>query len=932
MADYKSTLNLPKTAFSMKANLAQREPERLKRWAEMNIYDVVREARSGQKKYILHDGPPYANGDIHIGHCVNKILKDFVLKFKTMSGFDTPYVPGWDCHGLPIEINVEKKVGRAGEKLSPAEFRKACREYADKQIDKQREDFKRLGVFGDWDNPYKTMSPEFESNIIRALAKMINNGHLHQGYKPVHWCMDCKSALAEAEVEYKDKTSPSIDVMFPFTDMVALKEKVPALAKHQFKQVSVVIWTTTPWTLPANEAVALHPDLNYAFVAINRGQGTECIIVAEDLLKSCMERFEIDEYQVEATAPGAVLENLKVKHPWVEQEVPVLLGEHVTLEAGTGCVHTAPSHGEEDFNLGAKHNLPVQHKVDNRGCFVGDTPIVAGMHINKANDVIIATLQDNGRMLHASKMQHSYPHCWRHKTPIIFRATPQWFISMDQAGLRKQALKEIENVSWVPAWGQARITNMIATRPDWCISRQRVWTMPITSYIHKDTGDLHPNTQEIMEKVAERVEKEGMEAWYNYDDKELIGNDIEEYHKIHDGLDVWFDSGVSHSCVLAVRDELQVPADLYLEGSDQHRGWFHSSLLSSVAMYGKAPYKQVLTHGYVVDSKGHKMSKSLGNVIAPNQVINRLGVDVMRLWVAAADYHRDMTVSDEILNRHADTYRRIRNTARFLLANLNCFDIKNDAVQPKDMVALDYYIMQRAQKLQKEIIELYEKFQFHIIYQKLHNFCTVELGSFYLDVIKDRQYTAKAGTTAHQSAQTAMYHILEALVRWLAPILPFTAEEIWEHMPGERDETIFTSTWYKEFPTGHAKHEFADTFWQNMMQVRDEVNKCLEEARNAGKIGSGLDAKIKLGAQGELLQQLQQLGDELRFVLITSDAWVEEGANADELAIEVIVSEAEKCARCWQRRDDVGSDSKHPEICGRCIVNVDGEGETREFA
>ncbi len=931
MTNYKETLNLPKTKFSMKANLAQREPERLKQWQEMNVYEVIRESRAGQPKYILHDGPPYANGDIHIGHCVNKIIKDFVLKHKTMSGFDAPYVPGWDCHGLPIEINVEKKVGRAGDKISAEDFRKACREYADKQIDKQRSDFKRLAVFGDWDNPYKTMSPEFESNIIRALAKMIENGHMHQGYKPVHWCMDCKSALAEAEVEYKDKVSPSIDVKFPFIDAAALAEKVPALSSHQFKQVSVVIWTTTPWTLPSNAAVAFHPDLNYVFVAINLGHGTECIVVAEDLLKSCLERYGIEEYQVVATVAGHVLENLKVQHPWVEQEVPILLGEHVTLDAGTGCVHTAPSHGEEDFNLGAKYNLPVEHKVDNRGCFVGDVPVVAGMHINKANDVIVATLQENGRMLQVSKLEHSYPHCWRHKSPIIFRATPQWFISMDQAGLRKQALSEIKKTDWVPQWGETRISNMVATRPDWCISRQRVWTMPITSYIHKDTGDLHPKTQEIMQKVAQRVETEGMEAWYNFDDKDLIGDDTDEYHKISDGLDVWFDSGVSHTCVLAAREELQMPADLYLEGSDQHRGWFHSSLLSSVAMYGHAPYKQVLTHGFVVDKKGHKMSKSLGNVVAPKEVINKLGVDVMRLWVAAADYQRDMTLSDEILNRHADTYRRIRNTARFLLSNLNEFDDK-DLLPADEMVALDYHIMKRAEALQKEIIELYENFQFHLIYQKLHNFCTVELGSFYLDVIKDRQYTAKAGTAAYLSGQTAMYHILEALVRWLAPILPFTSEEIWEHMPGKRDATIFTSTWYEGFPQGQGKHKFDDAFWQNMMQVRDDVNKSLEAARNDGKIGSGLDANIKLHAKGELLQQLQALGDELRFVLITSGAVVEEDSSAEELKVEVVVSEAQKCARCWQRRDDVGSDNDHPEICSRCVVNVAGEGEVREFA
>ncbi len=941
MVDYKSTLNLPATEFSMKANLTQREPERLKHWESMNIYDVIRESRAGKPKYILHDGPPYANGDIHIGHCVNKIVKDFVIKSKLMSGYDAPYVPGWDCHGLPIEINVEKKVGRAGDKVTEEEFRKACREYASQQIDNQRRDFKRLGIFGDWDNPFKTMSAEFESNIIRSLAKMIENGHLHQGYKPVHWCMDCKSALAEAEVEYNDKTSPSIDVLFPFIDAQSLNEKVPALKNHQFKRMSIVIWTTTPWTLPSNAAVALHPDVNYAFVAVNLGHGTECIVVAEDLLKSALKRFEIEDYQVVATAKGQTLEHLLVQHPWVEKSVPVILGEHVTLDTGTGCVHTAPSHGEEDFNMGAKYNLPVEHKVDNRGCFVGDTPIVAGMFIFKANDVIIATLQENNRLLHHEKMTHSYPHCWRHKSPIIFRATPQWFLSMDQAGLRKDALNEIEKVDWIPDWGKTRIYNMVANRPDWCISRQRVWTMPITSYIHKETSDLHPNTQEIMRKVADRVEKEGMEAWYKFDDSELIGNDVNDYHKITDGLDVWFDSGVSHACVLAVREELSVPADLYLEGSDQHRGWFHSSLLTSVAMNGHAPYKQVVTHGFVVDKDGHKMSKSLGNVVAPNEVINKLGVDVMRLWIAAADYRNDMTISDEILNRHADTYRRIRNTARFLLSNLNGFDPKHDLLPANELVSLDYYIIKHAQQLQEEIIDLYMKFQFHLIYQKIHHFCSIELGSFYLDIIKDRQYTAKAKTPAHQSAQTAMLHILEALVRWLAPILPFTADEIWQHMPGERDSVIFTTEWYNGFPQGNPKHSSDPVFWNNMMQVRDEVNKCLESARNEGKIGSGLDTHIKLYAKGELLQQLEQLGNELRFVLITSDASVTDMKDLpntavksalDSLAVEVMVTDATKCVRCWQRREDVGHHKDHPELCGRCVTNVDGEGETRDYA
>lgn len=939
MADYKSTLNLPNTAFSMKANLAQREPERLKAWEDARIYETIRMARQGKPQYILHDGPPYANGDIHIGHCTNKIIKDFILKSKTLSGFDCPYVPGWDCHGLPIEINVEKKVGRAGEKLSHKEFREACRDYAKKQVERQRVDFKRLGVFAEWDNPYLTIDPVFEGNIIRSLAKMIENGHLHQGYKPVHWCSDCKSALAEAEVEYQDKKSPSIDVAFPFTDLAALKSKVPALDAHNFTKVSLVIWTTTPWTLPSNEAVSLHPELEYAFVAIKNG--AECIVVASDLVDACMKRYGMEDFQVIASVKGAVLEHQAVLHPWVEKNVPVILGEHVTVESGTGCVHTAPGHGEDDFLVGQKYHLPVDHKVDAKGCFVGDTAVVAGMHITKANPVIMETLKAQNRLMATTEIEHSYPHCWRHKTPIIFRATPQWFISMDQAGLRAQAVKEIDQVKWMPSWGQARIRGMVEGRPDWCISRQRTWTMPITSYIHKDTGDLHPNTQAIMAKVADAVEAKGMEAWYDFDDAELIGKDVDDYHKISDGLDVWFDSGVTHACVLAVRENLRVPADLYLEGSDQHRGWFQSSLLTSVAMNGHAPYKNVVTHGFVVDANGHKMSKSLGNVIAPQQVLSRLGADILRLWVASTDYRNEMAVSDEILNRMSDAYRRIRNTARFLLANLNGFDPRKDLLDAKDMVALDRHMVLRVKQLQDEVKQHYDDFQFHLIYQKLQNFCTVDLGSFYLDIIKDRQYTAKAGSQAHRSAQTAMYHIIETLVRIMAPILSFTAEEIWEQIPGERDVTVFVAEWYDAFPAHLSEATFDHAFWTTMMQVRDEVNKGLEGLRNQQAIKSALDARVTLFAAGPLLDQLKALGDELRFLLITSQAEVRDASEKSgasqatamkDLFVTVEVAEETKCARCWQRRDDVGQHDAHPELCLRCVENVDGEGEHRDYA
>lgn len=940
MAEYKDTLNLPQTAFSMKANLANKEPERLKKWQDENIYEQIRMSRQGQPKYILHDGPPYANGDIHLGHCVNKIIKDLILKSKNMSGYDTPYVPGWDCHGLPIEINVEKKIGRAGQKVSHAEFRQACREYALKQVDNQKQSFMRLGVFGEWDKPYLTINPEYEAGIIRSLAKIIDNGHLHQGYKPVQWCMDCGSALAEAEVEYKDKTSPAVDVKFPFVDREKLNAGVSALSKSSIENISCVIWTTTPWTLPSNKAVCLHPEVNYAFVQFQGEQGDELIVLAEDLVDDCMQRYGIEDYHTVAVVAGHVLEGLETKHPWFDSNVPVILGEHVTVEAGTGCVHTAPGHGEDDFNVGQKYHLNVEHLVDGKGCFVGETPTIAGMHITKANDVINETLKEQNRLMHVAKIEHSYPHCWRHKTPIIFRATPQWFISMDKSGLRKDALKSIEQVKWLPEWGESRIYNMVEQRPDWCISRQRTWTMPITSYIHKDTGDLHPKTQSIMQTVADAVEKSNMEAWYEMDDRELIGDDVDDYHKIRDGLDVWFDSGVSHACVLGQNDDLHVPADLYLEGSDQHRGWFQSSLLTSVAMNGHAPYKQVVTHGFTVDKNGHKMSKSIGNTIAPEKIINRLGVDIMRLWVSSLDFRNDQVCSDEIFNRIADAYRRIRNTARFLLANLNGFDPENDVLSLTEMVALDRYIVRRAQQVQSEIIDDFESFQFHHIYQLLHNFCSVDLGSFYLDIIKDRQYTAKQHTKAHQSAQTAMYYIAEMLVRWLAPITPFTADEIWEHMPGQRDASVFLETWF-DVPSVDFSDDFSDDDWRDIMRVRDEVNKCLEKARNEKLIGSGLDAHVVLYAHDRVFKILNQLGDELRFVLITSqatlhpmDAREDEGTltDMDGLAVEVVAIADEKCERCWQRREDVGKDATHKTLCGRCVVNIEGEGETREYA
>lgn len=940
MTDYKSTLNLPHTDFPMKANLAQREPEFLIYWQEQDIYRKLRELRQGKPKFILHDGPPYANGNIHIGHAVNKILKDIIVKSKSLSGYDAPYVPGWDCHGLPIELNVEKKLGKAGVKVPVAEFRKACRDYAMQQINIQREEFKRLGVMGDWDKPYLTMDFKFEANIIRALAKIIANGHLQQGYKPVHWCMDCGSALAEAEVEYENKTSPAIDVKFSVVDQVALAACFKVTAQ-QCEEASLPIWTTTPWTLPANRAVALHPEQEYVLVQYNNAVKLERLIVVKPLLETLMQRYSVTDFEVIGQTIGATLEGLKLHHPFYELTVPVILGDHVTIDTGTGAVHTAPGHGQEDYQVGLKYHLEIANPVGGNGCFLMDTPLFAGLHILKANLQIIELLKERGKLLYAEEIQHSYPHCWRHKTPVIFRATPQWFISMDQNGLRTTALNEIRHTAWLPAWGEERIYNMIQTRPDWCISRQRTWGVPIAIFVDQGTGELHPRTPELMEQVAQLVEQEGIDAWFNLESGTLLGEDAKDYIKITDTLDVWFDSGVTHFCVLEQNPALQSPADLYLEGSDQHRGWFHSSLLTAAGIHHKAPYKAVLTHGFTVDAKGRKMSKSLGNVIAPEKVMSTLGADILRLWVASTDYRGEIAVSDEILKRASDTYRRLRNTARFLLANLAGFDPAQHLLAFEQLIALDRWIIDRARILQDELKQAYDDYQFHAIYQKIHHFCAIDLGSFYLDIIKDRQYTTQTNSLPRRSAQTAMYHIAEALVRWFAPILSFTAEEIWQYLPGERSESVFFATWYEKLDKIADTELMGQDFWQQLIQIRNEVNKELEKQRAADLIGAGLEAEVDLYLAPELYQRVAALGDELRFVLITSAARIypltEQPAEAITtelagLAVRVRVSGHEKCIRCWHRREDVGSHAEHPELCGRCIENVVGHGELRQYA
>ncbi len=944
MADYKDTLNLPQTAFPMKADLAKREPDLLRYWQELDLYARQRAEFAGRPRFVLHDGPPYANGTIHIGHAVNKVLKDIIVKSKTLSGFDAPYVPGWDCHGLPIEQVVEKKLGKVGVKVDARGFRNACRAFAAEQVASQSSDFQRLGVLGDWAHPYLTMDFRAEAEIVRSLAWIIANGHLQRGFKPVHWCIDCGSALAEAEVEYEDRDSLAIDVRFPVADPEALLARLHHVPGHEGRgPLAVVIWTTTPWTLPANRAVAVNPGLDYVLIQVDGERGPERLLVADALLQEALGRWRIEQYQVLAHGLGSALEGLELRHPFYEREVPVILGDHVTTEAGTGAVHTAPAHGQEDYVVGCRYGLPVDNPVGADGKFLADTPLFAGLHVFAANERVLEVLQAQGMLLRAARLRHSYPHCWRHKTPIIFRATPQWFVSMEQHGLRTRALDEIRKLRFTPDWGEARLQGMVANRPDWCVSRQRYWGVPITLFVHRQSGELHPNTLELMEQVAQRIEQGGIDAWFELDPAELLGVEAAEYEKTPDTLDVWFDSGTTHLSVLERRPELRFPADLYLEGSDQHRGWFQSSLLASVAMRGVAPYKGLLTHGFTVDAQGRKMSKSLGNVIAPQKVVNALGADILRLWVAATDYRGEMNVSDEILKRMADSYRRMRNTARFLLANLNGFDPAHHALPAEQMLALDRWAVDRTRRLQDEIIEAYAQYQFHLIYQKIHNFCSVDLGSLYLDILKDRQYTSGRDSRARRSAQTAMQHILEALTRWLAPILSFTAEEIWRNLPGARGPSVFLTTWYDGLFALDAHEPLNAAYWERLIAVREAVSKELEKLRVAGGIGSGLDAELDLYAEDALAADLGRIGDELRFFLITSYARVQPLAtrpadavevqvNGQTLALRVVPSAHGKCVRCWHHRADVGQDAAHPELCGRCVDNAFGAGETRRFA
>jgi isoleucyl-tRNA synthetase len=946
--DYKSTINLPQTAFPMRGDLPKREPGWLAEWEQADRYHQIQAKTAGRPMFVLHDGPPYANGVIHLGHAINKILKDIVVKSKLLAGFHAPYVPGWDCHGMPIEIQIEKKFGKG---LPATEVQAKARAYAAEQIAKQKSDFKRLGVLGEWDRPYLTMDHVNEAGEIRALAQMLRKGYIYRGLKPVNWCFDCGSALAEAEVEYEDKTDIAVDVGFAFDDPAAVAK---AFGLERLPQPSgqIVIWTTTPWTIPSNQALNLHPEFSYSLVDTPRG----LLILATERVEECLKTYGL-EGEVIASVPGQALGELRFRHPLYDVDpgyartAPVYFADYVTLDTGTGVVHSAPAYGVEDFISCKAHGMrdaDIISPVMGNGVYASTLPLFGGMFLWKANPKIVEVLEQAGSLLHQHKYTHSYMHCWRHKTPIIYRATSQWFAGMDivpndgSKTLRETALAGIEQTQFYPAWGKQRLHNMIAERPDWTLSRQRQWGVPMAFFVHKETGALHPRSADLLDQVAERVEQGGIEAWQSLDPRELLGDEADQYEKNRDTLDVWFDSGTTHWHVLrgSHADLLKFPADLYLEGSDQHRGWFHSSLLTASMLDGRPPYKQLLTHGFSVDAQGRKMSKSLGNGIEPQDIMNRMGADILRLWVASTDYRNEMSLSEEILKRVADTYRRIRNTARFLLGNLDGFDPTVHLLPVEQSLPLDQWAVQQAYDVQVAVTAAYERYDFPEIVQRVQNFCTNELGGLYLDITKDRLYTMPVDSVGRRSAQSAMYRIAEALVRWLAPILSFTAEEIWRELPGEHGESVLFETWYDGLASTQGSPE-QRRWWGDLLAIREAASRVLEGMRKAELIGAALEAKLTIHADPALLARYADAAEELRFFFITSELTLAPLAHADnavrveldgaEAWVAATVSEAAKCVRCWHRRDDVGSHAEHPELCGRCISNVEGPGEIRRW-
>jgi isoleucyl-tRNA synthetase len=980
----KYKINQPETPFPMRGDLAKREPAWLKQWQDKKLYERIRKARKGAKKFILHDGPPYANGDIHIGHAVNKILKDIIVKSKNMSGFDAVYVPGWDCHGLPIELVVEKTHGK---NIAPAKFRELCRAYAAEQVEKQKKDFIRLGVLGDWDNPYLTMDFKTEADIMRALGKIYENGYLYQGSKPVHWCVDCGSALAEAEVEYEDVNSPAIDVGFKVVDNTALA-KVFGLEKVE-GDTYAVIWTTTPWTLPANQAVCVNRELTYSLVKTS----DKYLILAKELVENAMYRYGVSDYQEVASCLGIQLADTAVilssegdsaisyseetalwlKHPFDNRNVRFIERNHVTTEAGTGLVHTAAAHGNDDWLAMREYNSSEKPRIlmGGDGKFFNSDLVeleaIRGLSRQDANKVILAKMTENGTLLASARLNHSFPHCWRHKTPLMQLATHQWFIGMDKQPstalplyvkltgttfnepvdspshkLRNRAEVAVSQTEFFPAWGRARLEAMIKNRPDWCVSRQRNWGVPMPFFVHKETGEPHPQTADLLEAAALLVEQKGVEAWFSLDEASFLEANTSaaskainiEYKKVTYTLDVWFDSGATHAAVLKKRSELQYPADMYLEGSDQHRGWFQSSLLTGCAIDGRAPYKALLTHGFVVDGSGHKMSKSKGNVIAPQKVMDTYGADILRLWVASTDYSGELTISDEILKRVADSYRKIRNTCKFLLANIADFDASKDLLPVEEWLEIDRYALYLTQKLQTEVLADYDRYEFHLAVQKLVSFCSDDLGSFYLDILKDRLYTAGENSPARRAAQSALHHITHTFMRLIAPILSFTADEIWQTL-NLGEASVFEEIWY-DIPEVNEQVELL-TRWQNLRLIRTDVMKKLEELRTQGKIGSSLQAELVISVGESTYKQLQDISEDLKFIFLTSSATLDilkqsKEDDHEDVGINVSPSTHSKCERCWHYRADVGSQAEHPSICGRCVSNLFGAGEARKYA
>ncbi len=928
--DYKDTLNLPKTKFAMKANLAGKEPKKIKEWEEKGLYKKIREVSKGRKKFILHDGPPYANGNLHMGHAINKILKDIIIRSKQMNGFDAPYVPGWDCHGLPIEHNVDKKLGSKKRDMSVTQIRNKCRDYANNFVNIQRDEFKRFGIMGEWENPYLTMDYDYEASIAKECGELALGGSMYVGKKPIHWCCSCRTALAEAEIEHKDHSSPSIYVKFESEDLTG---DFPEL---KGKKTSLVIWTTTPWTIPANLAVCLNAEFEYVAVEVS---DNEVLIVAKELSENLMKIFGFENSKELVIFTGEKLENKKCTHPIYDRESLIINGDHVTLEAGTGCVHTAPGHGSDDYIASLKYGIEPYSPVNDGGIFTDEVELFNGQFITKANPMIIETLEQKGALLNSEDISHSYPHCWRCKKPVIFRATPQWFVSMDNTKLREKSLKEIDNVKWIPSWGRERIYGMIENRPDWCLSRQRSWGVPIPVF-HCEKCEGVFVSRESVDKVYDLFCEQGADVWFDNDAKYLMpeGSTCKcgstDFIKDGNILDVWFDSGTSHAAVLDKRDYLQRPADLYLEGSDQHRGWFHSSLLTAVGRTDKAPYKSVLTHGFVVDKNGRKMSKSVGNVIPPKKIIDQYGAEILRLWVSASDYRDDIRISDNIVKQLSDSYRRIRNTCRYMLGNFNGFNPITDMVSYEEMTDLDRYTLSKLGKLIDKSLNAYETYEFHTIYHSLHNFCIVDLSSFYLDIIKDRLYTLPESDLTRKSAVTVMYILTDSIARLMAPILPFTSDEVWEHMPEfeGKDESIHLIS----LPESKDEWKNEENFkkWEQIVSIRNEVTKALEKARADKMIGHPLDAEINLSL-GENFELFNSYKEDLRDIFIVSNVNIfenekfEDAYDSEEiesLSIKVKKADGDKCARCWVYDKSVGSNSKHPTACNRCVSSLETLG------